>query len=86
MGAHPNLPNTAGSPMDTNSPAKKSQNGNNATHNGDVNITGVNIENMNFQHGDDVVRSINGRRWPVAQSWLPVKNRPRLSRGPVSFG
>jgi hypothetical protein len=56
VGGHPNLPNDAGSPMDTNSPAKKAQGSTNNTHNGDVNQTGINVENVNVNHqdGEDV--------------------------------
>lgn len=53
VGSHPNLPNDAGSPMDTNSPAKKAQGGANNTHNGDVNQTGVHIDNMHVESGTD---------------------------------
>jgi hypothetical protein len=48
--------------MDTNAPQNKSQSSNTQIHNGDVNSTGVHVENMNFQRGDDgddVVRSLN---------------------------
>ena len=68
----PNLPNEAGGPMSTNSPTKKGQGGGSNVHNGDNN-TGVNIENMNFQRGDnggDAVRSINQQGMAVAGQWL----------------
>jgi hypothetical protein len=39
-------------------------------HYGDNNTTGVNIKNMNFQRGDDVVRSINQQGMAVAGQWL----------------
>jgi hypothetical protein len=47
--------------------------GNTQIHEGDVNSTGVKIENMNFQRGDDgddVVRSLNQQGLSVGGQWL----------------
>jgi hypothetical protein len=72
VGAHPNLPNTAGSPMGTNSPAKKSQNTTNNTHNGDVHQTGINVENVNVNHadGEDVWDKIKAQGMSVGGQWI----------------
>jgi hypothetical protein len=71
VGYHPNLPNTAGSPMDTNRPQKKGQT-NNTTHNGDVNQTGIRVDNVNVNHqdGEDVWAKIQQQGMSVGGQWL----------------
>jgi cell wall-associated NlpC family hydrolase len=71
VGGHPNLPNSAGSPMDTNGPQKKGQT-NNTTHNGDVNQTGIRVDNVNVNHQDseDVWAKIQQQGMSVGGQWL----------------
>jgi hypothetical protein len=70
VGGHPNLPNTAG-PMDTNGPQKKGQT-NNTTHNGDVNQTGIRVDNVNVNHqdGEDVWDKIKAQGMSVGGQWI----------------
>lgn len=71
VGAHPNLPNIAGSPMDTNSPQKKNQGQTNNTHNGDVNQTGMHADNMtiNSKDGEEAARTLNQQLNAQGDGW-----------------